>query len=277
MGAKRICTNLTFIEFGYRDDRPFPYGEPEGYAYCKDDSGNHFIFYGYAIPGFESFQLFPYDFSEGMPDVENKNWCENYTHTHRSFPVELSRDSYIRICVFLGIEPASEVCPRNCHQEQLNTPDSIVQLPLHGDEMPQKEPKKVSLELNEWKDVIHPNYSWHFLSRGIHAMNSLYVTYMVKQTPNGEWQIEESGGTTHMDGYGITKTIPKSCIHGSMLDLKEVGYSGYGGGFGRFEYILDLKRRVLVHRLRIADPDCSPEVARLYPEISHLSDPDAYL
>lgn len=133
---------------------------------------------------------------------------------------------------------------------------------------------EVSLELPEWKDEIHPGYSWKFLARGIHAMNSLYVTYLIKQTPGGEWQLVESGGTTHMNGYGITKAIPKSCIHGSMLDLKEMNYSGYGGGFSSFEYILDLKRRVLVHRLRIADP--SPKTAGLYPEIECMYDEDAY-
>lgn len=133
---------------------------------------------------------------------------------------------------------------------------------------------EVSLELPEWKDEIHPGYSWEFLARGIYAMNSLYVTYLIKQTPGGEWQLVESGGTTHMNGYGITEAIPKSCIHGSMLDLKEMNYSGYGGGFSSFEYILDLKRRVLVHRLRIADP--SPKTAGLYPEIECMYDEDAY-
>ena len=105
MNDERTRVNLTFIKFGYSDDSPFPYGEPEGYAYCQDDSGNHFIFYGYAIPGFESFKLYPYDPSAGMPDVENINWCKNYTRMHQSVPVALSRDSYIRVCTFLGAEP----------------------------------------------------------------------------------------------------------------------------------------------------------------------------
>ena len=135
--------------------------------------------------------------------------------------------------------------------------------------------KEVFPEIPEWKDEIHPGYSWVFQTRGVRAMNSLYVVYWIEQKPDGEWQLVESGGTTHMAGYGITKAIPKSCIHESMLDLKELDHGGYGGSFRGFEYILDLKRRVLVHRLRIADP--SPEVADLYPEISCMDDPDAYL
>lgn len=99
---------------------------------------------------------------------------------------------------------------------------------------------------SEWKKQIHDRYYWTFLEKGIHAMNCLYVTYSITQTKAGQWQLIESGGTTHMDGYGVTTPIDLSVIDDHILDLKDVPHRGYGGSIDHYGYVLDLKNQQLI-------------------------------